>query len=65
MLRLAGYDEKTHELEVVFNTGDRYRYENVPPSKYMGLLNAESIGAYMREHIINVFPSRRLTRGGT
>jgi len=60
MLRAVGYDRKANELEVVFKTGDIYRYENVPPSKYADLLKAESKGMYMQEHIINVFPYRRL-----
>ncbi|HEV7798569.1 MAG TPA: KTSC domain-containing protein, partial [Pyrinomonadaceae bacterium] len=30
MLRAVGYDRKVHELEVVFNSGDAYRYEKVP-----------------------------------
>ena len=30
MLKLVGYDEKLRILEVVFNTGDRYQYKEVP-----------------------------------
>jgi uncharacterized DUF497 family protein len=60
MLRAVGYDRKTNEMEVVFNTGDAYRYENVPPSKYADLLKAESKGTYMQAHIINVFPYHRV-----
>ncbi len=64
MLNKAGYDEKTRELGVVFNTGDMYIYENVPPSKYAGLLEAESVGAYMHKFIINIHPYRRMNRAG-
>lgn len=60
MLRAVGYDRKVQELEVVFNSGDAYRYEKVPLSIYSDLLKAKSIGTYMQEHIIDVFPYYRL-----
>lgn len=63
MLRAVGYDRKTGEMEVVFKTGDVYRYEKVPPSTYAALLKAKSIGAYMQENIIDVHPYYRLPRG--
>jgi len=60
MLRAVGYDQETNELEVVFNTGEAYRYDNVPPAKYSDLLKAKSKGTYMQEHIIDVYPYHRL-----
>ncbi|MGH9907094.1 MAG: KTSC domain-containing protein [Pyrinomonadaceae bacterium] len=62
MLRAVGYDRRTHEMEVVFNSGDAYCYVNVPISKYTALLKAKSKGTYMQEHIIDVFPYHRLKR---
>jgi len=62
MLRLAGYDAASQILEVVFNTGDRYRYKAVPSSEYEGLMNAESIGQYMHKHIIDRYDYERLDR---
>jgi hypothetical protein len=63
MLELVGYDRESNELEVVFRTGDAYRYQKVPFSKYSALLKAKSKGTYMQNHIINVFPYKRLSRG--
>lgn len=63
MLLAAGYDEATAEMRVIFRTGDTYRYLNVPKSTYLELLKAESKGAYMKTHVIDVFPSRRVRRG--
>ncbi len=63
MLRAAGYDEKTREMDVVFNNGDLYRYKNVPPSKYAGFLKAESKGTYMQAQIIDKYRYERLRRG--
>ena len=34
MLVAAGYDEKTYSLQVVFRTGETYRYKNVPSFIY-------------------------------
>ena len=52
MLIAAGYDQKSRTLEVIFRTGGKYRYKNVPSDKYDALLSAESIGKYMHRHII-------------
>ena len=60
MLDLVGYDAKSQVLEVVFNTGDRYRYLDVPASEYEGLMSAESIGQYMHKHIIGRYDYERV-----
>jgi hypothetical protein len=62
MLLAVGYDEETREMRVMFKTGDTYRYLNVPKSVYNELLKAESKGAYLKTHVIDVFPHRRVTR---
>ena len=60
MLKLVGYDPVVRTLEVVFNTGDRYRYFEVPASEYEGLMSPESIGQYMRKHIIGRYDYERV-----
>ena len=60
MLIAAGYDEKSHTLQVVFRTGERYRYKNVPSSEYDGLMSAESKGQYMHKHIIGRYDYERI-----
>ena len=60
MLDLVGYDPKSQVLEVRFNTGDIYRYLNVSPDEYEGLINAESIGQYMHKHIIGHYEYERV-----
>jgi hypothetical protein len=62
MLRLAGYDAKSEVLEVVFISGERYRYKEVPRSEYERLMTAESIGQYMHRHIIGHYDYQRLDR---
>lgn len=59
MIHAVGYDEENRCLEVVFNNGRVYCYENVPPDMFQGLLNAESKGRYMRAHVIDMYPYRR------
>lgn len=63
MIHAVGYDAKTHVLEVVFNSGRTYCYEDVPPKVYKELLAAESKGRYMRNEIIDVYPDYQLSRG--
>ncbi len=60
MLRFVGYDRKLRVLEVVFNSGDRYRYKGVPLVKYEELMKAESIGQYMHRNIIGRYDYERV-----
>ena len=60
MLDLVGYEPRSQVLEVRFNTGDRYRYLDVPADEYDGLMNAESIGQYMHKHIIGHYDYERV-----
>ena len=62
MLVAVGYDEENREMRVIFTTGDTYRYLNVPKSTYLELMNSESKGAYMKTHVIDVYPARRVRR---
>ena len=54
------YDETTHNLEVIFRTGETYRYKNVPPFEYEGLLSAKSQGQYMHKRILGRFDYERV-----
>jgi len=62
MIYAAGYDAQNLTLELVFNTGGIYRYFEVPPDVYHGLLTTESKGRYMWENIFNLYPYERLRR---
>ena len=60
MLLAAGYDQKSHILQVVFRTGGTYRYKDVPSDKYDEMMNAESIGQYMHKNIIGHYQYERV-----
>jgi hypothetical protein len=60
MLRRVRYDPKNRFLDVSFRTGETYRYKDVPPDEYHGLMKAESHGKYMQMHIINHYDVVRL-----
>lgn len=60
MVHAIGYDPKTRTLEVVFNSGRTYVYEDVPPKIYKELMAAESKGQYMRAAIIDCYPYAQL-----
>jgi hypothetical protein len=62
MIRAVGYDPETHTLEVLFNSGLTYLYEEVPPDVHEGLMAAESKGQYMRWAIIDMYPTRQVSR---
>jgi hypothetical protein len=50
-LRSVGYDARTWTLEVEFESGDVYQYVNVDPDDVQALLDADSMGSYLNEHI--------------
>jgi hypothetical protein len=50
-----GYDRDSLMLEVEFNTKRIYRYSNVPPNIYAGLMKSSSHGKYFLNHIHGVF----------
>ena len=60
MLRRVRYDPESRFLDVVFRTGERYRYKGVPPDEYNGLMSAESHGTYMQMRIIDHYDAVRL-----
>ena len=52
MLVAVRYDEESRHLDVIFRTGEKYRYLKVPPLEYQGLMNAKSHGQYMHKRIL-------------
>ena len=60
MLIAAGYDRRSRILEVIFRTGETYRYKGVPSSRYEGLMSADSKGKYMHRHIIGHYDYERV-----
>jgi hypothetical protein len=60
MLYRVRYDPKKRFLDVIFRTGERYRYTEVPPDEYDRLMKAESHGKYMQRHIIDHYETVRL-----
>lgn len=62
MIHAVGYDRKTRTLEVVFNSGSIWHYEDVPPAVYKGLMEADSKGRYMRSEIIGMYHEYQLSR---
>ena len=63
MIHAVGYEAKTKTLEVVFNSGRTYSYEDVPPKVYKELMAAESKGRFMRDEIIDTYEYSQLSRG--
>jgi hypothetical protein len=57
MVYEIGYNPKSKTLEVVFRSGKAWVYGEVPKKVYQELLKSESIGSYMRENIIDCYPS--------
>ncbi len=54
------YNEKTYEMDIVFRTGEKYRYKNVPLIIYDGLMKATSHGQYMHKKVLGRYKYERL-----
>jgi hypothetical protein len=61
-LNSVGYEPKTSELEIEFNTGSIYVYDNVPASAYHQLMNPPggSHGKHFAKHIKHIYPYRQI-----
>lgn len=59
VLKAAGYDPATAELELEFTSGDVYRYYAVPKSVFTALVEDDSPGAYFNRHISEKYPTRQ------
>jgi hypothetical protein len=60
MLRRVRYDPQKKFLDVVFRTGETYRYKDVPRDEFDGLMEAQSHGKYMQMYIIDNYKVERL-----
>lgn len=60
MVHAIGYEATSQTLEVVFTSGKVYQYFEVPEAVYAELRDADSIGGYMRDAIIDCYPCRPL-----
>lgn len=58
----VGYDADQQMLEIEFNTGRVYRYSNVPPHVYAGLMKAGSHGKYFLTYIQGVYSDIEVTK---
>jgi hypothetical protein len=57
----AGYDPAQQTLELEFEGGRIYRYEQVPESVYAWLLRTRNKGAYVARMISPVYSYREVT----
>jgi hypothetical protein len=47
----VGYDAEKQHMQVEFNGGRTYTYQDVPESAHEDLINADSIGKHFNQHI--------------
>ena len=54
-IKAVGYDLRSGQMEVEFNSGSVYRYARVPQILYQGLLAAPSAGSFFNDRIKGYF----------
>ena len=59
----VGYDQLDGILEIEFNSGAIYQYENVPYRVYDVMMKADSVGKYFNVHIKSKYNYRRVDSG--
>jgi hypothetical protein len=61
MIKAIGYDSVTQTLEIEFKRGKRlYRYFDVPPFLYEGIMVAKSKGHFFMEKIAERFRNEQI-----
>ncbi len=60
-IRSLAYDAFTRELWVMFTTGRRYVYSEVPPDVYRAFFSATSRGTFFNQEIRDHYPYRELS----
>lgn len=58
----SAYDAGKHLLYLRFQSGEVYRYFDIPAEQYEAFLKAESHGRFFLNHIRNRFPYQRLAK---
>lgn len=59
LIHAVGYDDEAGEMEVVFNNGGTYRYEDVDRDVFENLLDSKSKGQFMRAHVMGSYFYRK------
>lgn len=59
----VGYSELNRVLEVEFENGGVYRYQDVGPRKAENFVNSSSMGAYLNDRIKDSYSVQRVRRG--
>jgi lysyl-tRNA synthetase class 2 len=59
VIRSYRYDPQQRRLELVFVSGRRYRYHDVPEETYSAMRNAFSKGEFFNAHIRDQFRHTR------
>jgi len=54
-LAFGRYDDETQRLEITFQSGDVYEYQNVPQGIWAGLIAASSPGSYFHRQVRSRF----------
>lgn len=63
VIRSYSYDERTRSLDVMFVSGLRYRYADVPREVAEDFGAAPSLGVYFNDHIRDHFAYERQRKG--
>jgi hypothetical protein len=62
IIRGAWYLPERRQLDLLFTSGRRYRYSNVPPATARQFVEAASKGRFYNAEIRNRFPCQELGR---
>jgi len=60
IIHSVGYDAAASRLEVQFQNGWIYQYDEVPESVFRTLMTEPSHGRYLKRHIVDQFVTRRV-----
>lgn len=59
-IKSVGYDAATRTMEVAFQSGDTWAYDNVPTNIYESLIDAESVGKSFHSLVKGKYAGRKV-----
>ena len=63
-IKSVGYSPLRRKLEVEFKGGGVYRYKSVPKTVYKSMMDSDSKGKFLHQHIKYQYPYRKYEQAG-
>lgn len=60
-IQSVAYDEENKAMEILFKSGQTYRYAGVSPETHQSLMNSKSKGGFFQKNIVGTYKGMDIT----